>query len=94
MSIYNTLPGVKRDEYTELLLLAVEARQEAEQIIFDNKRYPLTDQVYADRRYAARQAWIKKNLYWSRLKLSRDYQNAEPYPTPEYEINEEISNAA
>ena len=94
MSICNTLPGVKRDKYTELLLHAVQKWMEAEEIISDNQRHPLTDQTYADRRYAAKQARIKKNLYWQCIKESRDYMPAEPYPTPEYEINEEISNAA
>tara|TARA_B100000676_G_C18050053_1_gene830546 strand:- start:1593 stop:1877 length:285 start_codon:yes stop_codon:yes gene_type:complete len=94
MSICNTLPGIKRDKYTELLLLAVEARQEAEQIIFDNQRYPLTDQTYADRHFAAKQAQAKKNLYWEYIKESRDYMPAEEYPTPEYEIKEEMYDAA
>ena len=89
-----SIPGVKRDEYTELLLRAAQTWMEAEQIIFDNKRHPLTDQVYADRRYAAKQARIKKNLYWECIKRSRDFMPAEEYPTPEYEINEEMSNAA
>jgi len=82
MSIYDCLPMMRRDPYTEKVMLAVEARQEAERIIRDNQKYPINEQDCASRRYAAHLAWVAKNRYWKLIKDARDFDNAAEYPTP------------